>query len=94
MSKVSRIDALEVDLVDDYSIHYIVVAEIEDARHGRSDLCHPADIAEPGYMLPGICSATFQIDKTDPQPNLDLIDLNLDYIESLNLSWELDNDEF
>jgi len=93
MSKIREITDLNVDLVDDNEIHYIVVAIIEDAKHGRSDLCHPADIAEPGYMLPGVCSATFQVDKNEEQPDLNSVNLNLDYIENLNLSWILDNDE-
>lgn len=95
MSEIKQILEIEYDIICDNEIHYVVVAEIEDAKPGRSDLCYPADIAEPGYMLPGTCSATFQVHKDDEQPNLnDPPNLNLNYIQNLNLSWVLDNDEF
>tara|TARA_B100000902_G_C27272437_1_gene897023 strand:+ start:1080 stop:1364 length:285 start_codon:yes stop_codon:yes gene_type:complete len=94
MSEVLQIHDLEIDLVEDHQIHYVVVAIVEDAKPGRSDLCYPADIAEPGFMLPGVCSATFQVEKDEKQPNLDSANENLEYIRNLNLSWELDHDEF
>lgn len=94
MSKVLELTELEIDLVSDDEIHYIVVAVVEDMLPGRSDVCHPADIAEPGYMLPGVCSATFQVSKDDVQPDTETIRRNLSYIQALNLPWRLDHDEF
>jgi hypothetical protein len=94
MSKVLELTELEVDLVSDDVIHYIVVALVDNMKPGRSDVCYPADIAEPGYMLPGVCSATFEVSKDDIQPDIKTIDQNLSYINALDLPWMLDHEEF
>ena len=94
MSDVLELIEVEVDLIDDQNIHYIATALVDDMKPGRSPVYHPADIAEPGYMLPGVCSATFELESTDPQPELnnDPIGL-LNFIRELNLDLKLDQDD-
>lgn len=94
MSDVLQVIDVEVDLIDDQSIHYIATALIDDMKPGRSPVYHPAEIAEPGYMLPGVCSATFEVESSEPQPELqnDPVGL-LNFIRELNLDWRLDQDD-
>ena len=93
MSDVLQLIDVEVDLIDDQSIHYIATALVDDMKPGRSPVYHPAEIAEPGYMLPGRCSATFEIETTEKQPELQTDPCSLlDFIRELDLDWRLDED--
>ena len=90
MSIINIID-LEEDLVTHESIHYIVTAMVADKRLARPAVYHPADLASPEEYGPGVCSAGFEILLGDnPPPTLGSpVDL-LNYIQDLDLDWQLD----
>lgn len=94
MSDVLQLIDVDVDLVDDKKIHYIATALVDDMKPGRETVYHPAHLAEPGYLLPGVCSATFEIECTEEQPELhsDPVGL-LEFIRGLDLEWRLDQDD-
>lgn len=94
MSEVLQLLCIDADLVDNKKIHYIATAIVEDMKPGRQAILHPAEMAEPGYMLPGICSATFELDTTEPQPDVGGDpSSSLEFIRKLNLDWKLDQDD-
>ena len=92
MSDVLRLIHLEVDLIDDESIHYVATALVDDMKPGRNPVYFPAEIAEPGYMLPGVCSATFELGTKEEQLEEDPVS-QLEFIRKLNLDWKLDQDD-
>lgn len=94
MSDVLQVIDVEVDLIDDQSIHYIATALVDDMKPGLTPIYFPPELAEPGYMLPGVCSATFELESTEPQPELqnDPVGL-LKFIRELDLDWRLDQDD-
>jgi len=92
MSDVLQLIDIEVDLIDDQSIHYIATALVDDMKPGSQPRYYPAELAEPGYMLPGVCSATFELDTKEEQLEGDPVS-QLDFIRKLNLDWKLDEDD-
>ena len=93
MTVIEVID-IEEDLVTDESIHYVVTARVEDMRLTRPAVYYPADIASPEEYGPGLCSAGFEVMfGDDPPPTLgSSIDL-LNYIQDLDLDWQLDEQD-
>ena len=85
---------IEEDLVTNESIHYIVTAMVEDMRLTKAAIYHPADRATPAEYGPGICSAGFEVMfGDDPPPTLgSSVDL-LNYIQDLDLDWQLDESD-
>ena len=85
---------IEEDLVTNESIRYIVTAMVEDMRLTRPAIYHPADRATPAEYGPGVCSAGFEVlFGDDPPPTLgSSIDL-LNYIQDLDLDWQLDESD-
>lgn len=93
MSVINIID-IEEDLITDESIHYVVTAMVEDMRLTRPAVYYPTDLASPAEYGPGVCSAGFQVMLgDDPPPTLgSSIDL-LNYIQDLDLDWQLDESD-
>ena len=93
MAVIEVID-IEEDLVTDESIHYVVTEMVEDMRLTRAAVIYPADIASPEEYGPGLCSAGFEVMfGDDPPPTLgSSIDL-LNYIQDLDLDWQLDEQD-
>ena len=85
---------LEEDLIADESIHYIVTALVEDTRLTRPAVYYPTDLASPEEYGPGVCSAGFEVMfGDDPPPTLGSdLDL-LNYIQDLDLDWQLDESD-
>ena len=93
MAVIEIID-IEEDLVTDESIHYIVTAMVEDMRLTRPAVYYPTDLASPAEYGPGVCSAGFEVMfGDDPPPTLgSSVDL-LNYIQDLDLDWQLDESD-
>lgn len=93
MSVIEIID-IEEDLVTNESIHYVVTAMVEDMRLTRPAVYYPTDLASPEEYGPGVCSAGFEVMfGDDPPPTLgSSVDL-LNYIQDLDLDWQLDESD-
>ena len=93
MSVIEIID-IEEDLVTNESIHYVVTAMVEDMRLTRPAVYYPTDLASPAEYGPGVCSAGFEVMfGDDPPPTLGSdLDL-LNYIQDLDLDWQLDESD-
>ena len=91
---VIEIIGIEEDLVTNESIHYVVTAMVEDMRLTRPAVYYPTDLASPEEYGPGVCSAGFEVMfGDDPPPTLgSSVDL-LNYIQDLDLDWQLDESD-
>jgi len=63
-----------------------VTAVVEDSK-----LVYPATRFDPAEYGPGLCEATFYLDEGELLPNDE--DQLIDYLENLDLSWELISDD-
>ena len=93
MLEVIDVINCELDLIDSDGLsHYVVTANIADIRLVLPEILHPADRARPAEYGPGTCSAVFGVDLDEEGPPTDPIALR-QFIQDLNLDWELDEDE-
>ena len=95
MNSIISIDSLYLDLVEpDGTCHWIAVATIADMVELRPAIYHPADLAEPAEYGPAICSAGFSLAADDDVPPMhDTEFQKIQYLESLDLNWEIDDEE-
>ena len=94
MSDIISVDHIELDLCDpDGTTHWLVTATIADAVQVRPAIYHPADRAEPAEYGPAICCSNFSLDPCqDGPPIAGSVYDQINYLESLDLDWELDEE--
>jgi len=97
MNEIIEVQSIELDNdtthnESDGSIHFTVTAIIADMRELRPAIYHPADLAEPAELGPGLCTASFFIEDGEPYPptsgsHYDLVQ----YLDKLDLEFILDS---
>jgi hypothetical protein len=94
MNNIISIDSLYLDLVEpDGTSHWIAVANIADMVQTIPATYHPADAAHPAEYGPALCSAGFMLEPDEcPPPVHGTEHDKIQYIDQLDLDWELDID--
>ena len=94
MSEILSVNYLNLDDVEpDGTSHWSVRATVSDAVLAVPARCYPADIAHPDEHGSAECISYFQLeaDATPPPINGTSRDLQ-DFIEALDLDWDVDDD--
>jgi hypothetical protein len=94
MTKIIDIQNFDLDLVtEDRTSHWIVTATIADMVQVRPATYHPADCAEPAEYGPALCCACFELeDGETPPPISGTTFEQINYLENLDLDWELEDE--
>jgi hypothetical protein len=94
MNEIIEVQSIEWLTTDsDGTIHYTVTAVIADMRELRPAIYHPADLAEPAELGPGLCSARFSVEEGDPHPPIMGSHYDqVQYLDNLDLEFTLDNE--
>ena len=94
MNEIIEVQSIEWLTTDsDGTIHYSVTAVIADMRELRPAIYHPADLAEPAELGPGLCSARFSVEEGDPHPPIMGSHYDqVQYLDNLDLEFTLDNE--
>ena len=94
MNEIIEVQSIEWLTTDsDGTIHYTVTAVIADMRELRPAIYHPADLAEPAELAPGLCSARFSVEDGDPHPPIMGSHYDqVQYLDNLDLEFTLDNE--
>ena len=94
MNEIIEVQSIEWLTTDsDGTIHYTVTAVIADMRELRPAIYHPADLAEPAELGPGLCSARFSVEDGDQHPPIMGSHYDqVQYLDNLDLEFTLDNE--
>ena len=95
MNNIISLESIELDLQHDTGdTEWIAVATIADMLEIRPAIYHPADLAEPAEYGPAVCSAGFSLTADDDLSQLQGTEYEkIQYLESLDLNWEIDDEE-
>lgn len=94
MNEIIALQSIELDVHHESGdSEWIAVATIADMVEVRPAIYHPADRAEPCEYGPAVCSAGFSLTAGDDLPPMQGSDFDkIQYLESLDLQWEIDDD--
>ena len=95
MNEIISLDSITLDKrYDTGESDWIAVATIADMVQLRPAIYHPADRAEPAEYGPAVCSAAFQVtDDCDLPPIAGSEYDKIQYLDSLDLQWEIDDND-
>lgn len=94
MNEIIDVQSIEWLTTDsDGTIHYTVTAVVADMRELRPAIYHPADLAEPAELGPGLCTACFELEPDEPQPPFNGSHYDqVQYLDKMDLNFILDTE--
>ena len=100
MNEIIEVQSIDIDNdtthnESDGTIHYTVTAVVADMRELRPAIYHPADLAEPAELGPGLCTASFYIEEDEPHPpTMGSHYDKVQYLDKLDLDFILDTEGY
>ena len=91
MNEIIDVQSIEWLTTDaDGTVHYSATAVVADMRELRPAIYHPADLAEPAELGPGLCTACFELEPDVPQPPFNGTQHDqIEFLYSLGIDWQI-----
>ena len=94
MTNIISVQDIQLDLVtEDGTSYWIATAIIDGMVQTIAPCYNPPGCAHPGEHGPALCYATFELEQGELPPPVDGTQLEqIQFLDSLCLSWELEDD--
>ena len=94
MTDILSVQSIQLDLVTKDGTSYWIATAMVDGMHQTLGACYnPPGSAHPSEHGPALCCATFQLDDGEQPPPIDGTQLEqIEFLDSLYLTWELDDE--